>query len=194
MDTEQQGKNQKIISAEGYVFFSEKDAELAKTERKKADYLESHMDYTRPETILKIYRRTIEERIFKTPVGIGYLKKLQDYLLTEGHFKEDQIPPIPLYQYFDKEVRTQTAPAKRRVVQSPPKPEKKNSVLPVSIMLNIMLVIAILAMFVISFNADQPNVFNYERALQDRYSTWEQQLMEREQTVREKELELHISE
>lgn len=52
--------------------------------------------------------------------------------------------------------------------------------------MNIVMVIAIIAMFIITLNSDQPNVLNYERNLQNKYATWEQELTQREQTVREK--------
>ncbi|MBR1930147.1 MAG: hypothetical protein IJ833_01540 [Lachnospiraceae bacterium] len=194
MDSIQRDHKSGTTSAEGFLFFSAKDAALAKTEQKKVDYLEARMDYSKPETILRVYQKAIEERIFKTPVGIVYLKKLQDYLLKEGQMKAEQVPPIALYQYYDNEVRPQPEPARKRIQPAPVRQEKQNVALPISIILNILLVIAILAMFVISFSAEQPNIFNYERALTDRYSSWEQELQEREQVVREKELELHISE
>ena len=191
MDTRQRENQQKTVIAEGFQFFSSKDAELAASERKKVDYLEARMDYSHPESILKLYCRALEERVFKTPVGINFLKKLQDFLLHDAQIEPGSVPPIPLYQYYDSEIRPQATPARKRV-NPPVKKEKKSSVLPVSILLNLMLVAAIIAMFIISFNADQPNIFNYERALQDKYSSWESQLLERERIVREKELELHI--
>ena len=55
-----------------------------------------------------------------------------------------------------------------------------------------LLVIAIIAMLVITLSSDQPNILNYETALQNRYSTWEQELTERERAVREKEDSLGI--
>ena len=58
--------------------------------------------------------------------------------------------------------------------------------------MNIVMIVAIIAMFVITLNSDQPNILNYERNLQNKYASWEQELTQREQTVREKERELHI--
>ena len=54
--------------------------------------------------------------------------------------------------------------------------------------------IAIIAMFTITLESDNPNVLNYERALTDRYASWEQELTEREQAVRQRERELQIEE
>ena len=52
------------------------------------------------------------------------------------------------------------------------------------------MVAVILAMFVISFKSDYPNIINYRRAIVNEYSEWEQELTEREQAVREAERKL----
>lgn len=54
--------------------------------------------------------------------------------------------------------------------------------------------ILVIVMFVISTTSSNPNILNYERAIQNRYVEWEQQLSDREQVVREKEKELLIAE
>ena len=68
----------------------------------------------------------------------------------------------------------------------------KKSQLTISVILNILLALAMLAMFIISLNSDYPNIINYERAVTDRYAAWEQELTEREKVIREKERELMI--
>ena len=52
------------------------------------------------------------------------------------------------------------------------------------------LVVALIAMLVIAVVSDNPNILNYERVLQDKYASWEKELDEREELIREKELEL----
>ena len=44
----------------------------------------------------------------------------------------------------------------------------------------------------ISYVSEQPNVINYERAITSKYASWEQELTDREQVIREKERELKI--
>ena len=56
-----------------------------------------------------------------------------------------------------------------------------------------MLFRSIIAMFYISYVSEQPNVINYERALTSKYASWEQELTEREQVIRETERELKIN-
>jgi len=175
----------------GFSFSTEKDAALAIQEQKKIEYLEARLDYNNPAGILSIYQKAIKERIFKTPLGLEYLKHLQEYLLSRPEIEKENIPPIPLYKNYDGEFRTRTAPARNRVK---PAVKKKSMALPMSIMLNIVLIIAMIAMFAITLNANQPNILNYEKTLTDRYAYWEQELTEREQAVREKERELKFQE
>lgn len=177
--------------AEGYSFYTQKDMELAVQERRKIEYLQARLDYSKPETILHIYERAIAERLFRTPVGMEFLKELQSFLLKAPGIEEDRIPPISLYMTFDGEMRDHQARVRSRIQPSVQK-KKKSQALPVSIMLNIVLVIAVIAMFAITLNSDQPNILNYERAVTDRYAEWEQQLTEREQVIREKERTLQI--
>lgn len=178
----------------GYLFFTEKDAKLARAEEHKIKYLEAHIDYNSPESIKYIYEKAIHDRLFKTPVGLKYLKHLQEFLLEQPDLEPDSIMAVPLYITFDGELREHTKPAKQRVSPSPKRDAEKNRpAFFISVILNVMLVSAIIAMFAISFKSEQPNIFNYERALIDKYAEWEQELTEREQTVREKEMELRIN-
>lgn len=180
--------------AEGFAFYTAKDAEMAELERKKIQYLESKMDYSKPEAILRIYEKAIHDRVFKTPVGFIYLKKLQDYLTSQEEISAEQVPPIPLYQSFGGEIREESKPARTRVqpVDKETTKEKKVSGLAVSVTLNLILSAAIIAMFAITLNASQPNILNYEKVLTNRYASWEEDLTAREQVIREKERELHI--
>ena len=179
--------------AEGYSFYTEKDAALAENERRKVEYLEAHLDYNQPESILRIYKKAIEDRIFKSPVGLLFLKNLQMYLLNQPEISAEDVDVIPLYVSFEGEFREAPNPARTRVKPEAPKPQKKSKVLPISIILNIGLVIAVIAMFAVALNADQPNILNYEHAIQNKYASWEQELTEREQEIRQKELELQIA-
>lgn len=181
-----------MYEAEGYAFYSQKDAELATQERKKAEYLKAHMDFSDPESVLRIYKKAVNERIFKTPVGISCLKEIQLYLKGCEGIASEEIPAVPLYVSYENEVRENANPAKNRIQPSATKEKKKNGYT-VSVILNIVLVIAVIAMFVITLNAEHPNILNYERALTNKYSNWEQQLTQREQAIREKELELKLN-
>lgn len=187
---EEQIQTEGLIAA-GYAFLNEEDARRAANEEKRINQLEEKLDYSKPESILLIYRKAIQERVFKTPVGIQYLKKLQSYLLEREEIDQEKILPIPLYTSFESALRENTTPARIRVKPAPAK-KKQSQLLPISMVLNVALVCAVLAMFFIALNSKQPNLINYETALVNKYSQWEQELTQREQVVREKERELSI--
>ena len=184
----QQNQTDKVVS--GFAFYSEKDAKLAEQERLKIAYLDKRMDHTNLPSVLVIYKKALEDRVFRTPVGLEYLRELQGELKAGEEQLGEEIPPIPLWTNF-ADTRGKTSPARRRI-QAVPEKEEGNHAFRLSLIMNIVMVIAIIAMFIITLNSDQPNVLNYERNLQNKYASWEQELTEREQAVREKERELHI--
>lgn len=186
-EQEQPKQAENIVS--GFAFYSEKDAALAEQERQKIAYLDKRIDRTNLESVLAIYKKALEDRVFRTPVGLEYLRELQGELKKRQDELGEEIPPIPLWTNF-ADIREKTAPARRRIQPAPK--EDKNTTFRLSLIMNIVMIVAIIAMFVITLNSDQPNILNYERNLQDKYATWEQELTQREQTVREKERELHI--
>lgn len=185
--------DQTTLSVGGYLFFTEKDAQLARAEEQKVEYLEARIDYSAPESIHYIYEQTIQERVFKTPVGFRYLERLRDYLRSHPEIDPDTVTDIPLYVTFDGELRDNPSPARERVAPSKKKDwDKEKTRFTLSVILNVLLALAIVAMFYISFVSEQPNIINYERAITDKYSSWQQELTEREQIIREKEKELKI--
>lgn len=175
----------------GFDFYTARDVKLAEAEQRKIDYLEERIDYTRPGSILYVYDKAIHEQIFRTPVGILYLKKLQDFLMKQPQIDPGKIKPIPLYDTYVVDRQSKEDPDN----PSPQTLKKREAAVTgfqISVVLNVLLILAICAMFIISLNSDQPNIFNYEQVLQDQYASWEQELSEREQAVRDKELELNI--
>lgn len=185
-----EGRN---FSVGGYRFCTEKDAQLAATELKKIEYLEARIDYSRPDSILMVYEKTIHERIFKTPVGLQYLKDLRDYLLKQSEIDPQRVPEIPLYITFSGEMREKSAPARNRIRTAGGGKGGEKSGFVISVILNVLLVLAVICMFTITLRSDNPNVLNYEKVLTDRYAQWEQDLTERENAVREKERELKLN-
>lgn len=179
----------------GFQFGTEKDAALARDELRRIENIEKKLDYSNLQMIDAVYKKAVEKHTFKTPVGYDFLKKLWNALVDD--LPDGQEPaPIPVSGVFN--LRESTNPAVERVVASRKKPKQKPSkeVISkrVSILANILLLGMVVAMFVISFTGSSPTVLNYEHALQNRYSQWEQELSEREAAIREKEKELLIAE
>lgn len=175
--------------SEGYSFYTERDAALAEEERRKVEYLKARLDYNNAESILRVYKKAIGERIFKSPVGLFFLREMQQYLMRQPDIDPTAVEAIPLYVSFEGEFREQSNPARNRVKPVQNQGAKKSPALRISVIANIGLAAAVIAMFAIALGARQANILNYERVLTDRYASWEQELTEREQAIRERERE-----
>lgn len=183
-------------SVYGFLFMTDDDAKMAKSELSKIEKIEEKIDYSNIEKVKLVYEKTIQSKIFKTQVGIDYLRKLQNYLHVHGT-GEDDICDIPIAQIY--QVREKTSPAVKQVkpaekirkkTEEQSQKEKKN----MSIFINVVLALLIVLMFYMTTKSPNPNILNYERALQDKYASWEEELSQREQVIREKEKELLIGE
>ena len=60
--------------------------------------------------------------------------------------------------------------------------------------MNVLLLVAVIAMFVIALSSSHPNILNYRSAILNEYASWQQELSEREQIIRDKERDLKIIE
>ncbi|MBR6326926.1 MAG: hypothetical protein IKR61_08995 [Lachnospiraceae bacterium] len=177
--------NRQIV-VDGYAFAEPADAALAESERKKIEYLKAHIDSNKPETVLALYQKMIGEKVFRTPIGLEFLRDLREYLIDQADYDPQEVPPIPLYlSYADPEL-VHHADVRKRVQ---PAPAKKQPVSPlfISVVLNLALAAGVAAMFWIATTSENPNILNYETAITNRYSAWEQQLTEKEIELRGKE-------
>lgn len=175
----------------GYCFGSEEDAQIARQEEKKIDYLEQHMNYDNKENILLVYQKAIESRVFQTPIGWEYLRKLQE-ILQEQEVETEQIPPVALYTVFAHRVGDDIKVPAPRIAPKKKESFKKRFV--ISVFINIMLVAAVGGMFYIALTSSNPNILNYEQTLVNKYAEWDQELSEREAEIREREKELNAAE
>ena len=173
------------VTALGYEFACLDDAILAQSEIKKIDYLKAHLDRGDADTVKALYDKAIDEKFFKTPVGIGFLTEMREYLIETLDYSEDEVRSIPLYMFYDT---TGKAPKTKEV-----KKKEHAGILFTSIVLNIALIVAVIIMFWIATHTEQPNILNYETVITNRYATWDQELTERERAVREAERELGIN-
>ncbi len=181
------------VEAEGFLFLNGEDAALADRERKQIEYLEKHLDYKNAEQVLSVYQKLLEERTFKTPVGIIYLKHLQNFLANKAYIAKERIPAIPVDEPCDRSTPEPGAALQSVRTATRKRQEKQAVNHKISVILNFVLVAVILAMFWMTLQSETPNMINYRTALENKYAAWEQELTDREQIVREKERELKIS-
>lgn len=176
------------LSIEGYCYGSQTDAKRAEVELKKAEYFESKLAGRNAQNVLAVYNKILDEKIFATPTGWEYLKKLQRQL-RELNVEEEKIRPIPLFVTFVHE--EEKAVVRERIIPKKKKDTAK-SMLRMSVLFNIMLAVLVGVMFYIAATSDNPNIINYRNEVVNEYAAWEQELTEREKEVRKKEIELRI--
>lgn len=177
---------------DGYLFFSKEDRDLALEEKQKIDYFEEKTKGKNKTMLLNLYDSILDQKLFKTPVGLEYLRKLREELIADG-YEESQIRPIPLYRNYSYKTGEEidVSYVKRRVKPSD-RGEKKAGYLQISVCFNLLLTLLVITMFVITMKSDNPNILNYKKQILNEYASWEQELTERENRVREKEQELSM--
>lgn len=184
---------EQIYVVGGFSFTSESEAEKAKKEREGIRYIKEKTNMNNPEMVLKIYNKMIREKMFETAVGYVYLFDLQEYLRTNPYINDEDIFPIEVVHPNLKEgLKEEKQKHKEQMQEMKKKASKKvvtdkvlQSRYKLSLLLNLILAISVVFMFIISATSSHPNILNYEEELINRYSSWEQELTQREEALRE---------
>lgn len=179
------------LQLNGYCFGSYQDMEAAGEEYKKAEYFKEKTQDRNAQSLLAVYDKILDQRIFKTPVGWEYLRQLQEQLKKEG-ITQEQIRPIPMYINFSYKTGKELDNSFTRQRIRPAKKKMGVNGLQISVCINILLAILVFAMFIITLQSDNANILNYRKVIVNEYAAWEQELTERENKVRAKEQELQI--
>lgn len=189
----------------GFEYDNEQDAQKAAKELKAVEYILGQIKESNDEqAVHRLYVRLIDQNLFSTEVGLSFLNQIRDNLLKTGKFKEDELP----VNNYSKKIKNDTNVSKKKS----DKPKKGSSANKVSsnevspkkefsskdyirlkkinsflIVCCITLVLCVLGMFYVSSTINSPTILNYEEELLDKYSSWEQDLTEREEALRTKE-------
>lgn len=174
----------------GYCFGSLQDAKEARNESQTIAYFKEKTRGRTAGNLLALYDKLLDEKVFKTPVGWEYLKQLQEEIL-KSDISPDQVRPITLYTGFTYRVQEDVQKAAMRQAEAiAQRKEKKDYRFRVSLCVNFLLAVLVAGMFLITLKSDNPNILNYKQVLTNQYASWEQNLTERENRIREKEQEL----
>lgn len=189
MATDDKSKGDNLIVG-GYEFMTEIDAQKGAMDQNKIKLLNTRAKATKPQDIKAVYEKAIENKIFKTPIGWGYLMDLRIKLLANGYSEEDLIP-IPLGVSVTRHSAIENLSVRQRIKPAKQKssPEFKR-IFP--IILSIVMTILVIVMFLITAFSESDNIINYRRNITNRYASWEQDLTDREKKVREAEKRLGI--
>ena len=194
---------QETYEAGGFVFRTKKEAELAQREIEGTKYLRQKLDMENPNAVFSIYQNLIEQDLFETPVGYCFLKELRDYLLMIPAISNEEVLAIPIrYPQTEEEEKKQKKEQKKEEQRKERQREKEKAKnkkeqkkegknykgrCQFFMVTSLILLISVVSMMLLAATSDNVNILNYENKLIDKYSSWEQELEEREQAVQEQE-------
>lgn len=192
---------QETYEAGGFVFRTKKEAELAQREIEGTKYLRQKLDMENPNAVFSIYQNLIEQDLFETPVGYCFLKELRDYLLMIPAISNEEVLAIPIrYPQTEEEEKKQKKEQKKEEQRKERQREKEKAKnkkeqkkegqnykgrCQFFMVTSLILLISVVSMMLLAATSDNVNILNYENKLIDKYSSWEQELEEREQAVKE---------
>ena len=193
---------QETYEAGGFVFRTKKEAELAQREIEGTKYLRQKLDMENPNAVFSIYQNLIEQDLFETPVGYCFLKELRDYLLMIPAISNEEVLAIPIRYPQTEEEKKQKKEQKKEEQRKERQREKEKAKnkkeqkkegknykgrCQFFMVTSLILLISVVSMMLLAATSDNVNILNYENKLIDKYSSWEQELEEREQAVKEQE-------
>lgn len=194
---------QETYEAGGFVFRTKKEAELAQREIEGTKYLRQKLDMENPNAVFSIYQNLIEQDLFETPVGYCFLKELRAYLLMIPAISNEEVLAIPIrYPQTEEEEKKQKKEQKKEEQRKERQREKEKAKnkkeqkkegknykgrCQFFMVTSLILLISVVSMMLLAATSDNVNILNYENKLIDKYSSWEQELEEREQAVKEQE-------
>lgn len=182
---------------DGFVFAGPAQVKDAQEDVQRIGQLEEKLNYANLDAVAMVYIKSIQNGLFQTVVGYSYLKRLQLYL-SEKNYQKIDFDKYPIPAYLNQEAAAGEMETKSS--QGGPKAtfSGKNSQteqkLKTSVFLNILLIAAIIALFVITINGENVNIINYRYKIENEYSQWQKQLEEREAAVRDRERALEMIE
>lgn len=181
----------------GIGFTDMESAKIAQNELKRIEVLDEKMDYNNIESVAVVYEKALQNQIFKTPVGISYMMRMQNHLV-QNKYPGISDKPILVNMNYSKNVTEKDSNEKdeiwkARLEDSRRLTNEAHERLRISILGNLILAALVVILFIISQTGNNPTVLNYKTNIINEYSQWQKQLEEREETIRQKEAELGIT-
>lgn len=203
------------IVVDGFAFTDEKEAEKARQEEDSIRYVRDRLDMGNPRMVLEMYHKLLAEQVFETPVGLLYLRELQDYLAKAPELGGEDIEAIPLFGnsgigqpggqaktpqaaarqqetlewYAEKleESRQQERLAEYRRRRAEERAKESRKHLRFSLLFALFMILVTAGVGAITMTDNNPNIINYENKIIEKYQDWEADLESREEIMKEKE-------
>ena len=184
---------------DGYCFKTQEEAAIALNEIEGIEYLRKRTNFKNPQSVLSVYDKIIDKELFRTPIGYGFLRELQQILYNSSEVEPDVIRNIPVAAAGEKKSKKSKEKNKKKLYLMPEEQEKKyKNKITNLIILNVFFIIALIVVIIITNNSENTNILNYRERLEREYNekedelaVWDSQLREKEQQLNEKEKELN---
>lgn len=170
-------KEQEGYIVEGFLFATQKEADDATKESQGIRYLQKNNNMKDTKVMEQVYTKVLEQGLFHTPVGMNYLKSLQNALRSRGC---GNLLPIPVRQ---AEGSGTTFSMRRKLTGLDDVGGSYRKKYKVCIAVIAVMGACIVGMLGIAATTNQPNILNYEQKLVDKYEQWEEELENREQKL-----------
>lgn len=176
-----------------FEFESRETFEQAEKEAELIQRLVEKTDVSDPKTALKVYNKSVSDKLFSTVSGYRFLLQLRETILKSGLVTERALAPIPVKELTEK--RKDVIPERsmqegrfRRLYEGQQLLNKKLKIAIVA------LVILLIGFVVINFRFEY-TVFTYftnykakmEEELIDKYEKWDAELKAREDKLEQSE-------
>ncbi|MDD6339138.1 MAG: hypothetical protein PUA49_01400 [Butyrivibrio sp.] len=175
---------------DGYQFTNQKDYDDAKNEKKGIKYLTAQIDWNDSNRVRQLYCDLCEQKIFRTPIGIDFMKKMRANL-TKSAEGDKPLPyvcvPSVNAEEYEKAVKIETKKREDSIKEMNRANSKLRGKLKTAVFLNILLIVVIIFMFILANTSSNPNIINYERKIQDKYAKWAEELKDKENELRARE-------
>jgi hypothetical protein len=170
----------------GYTFKSKEAADEAKEELKEIKVMSGKTSKKDPNQILSVYNQILEKEMFRTLVGINYLKNLQQFLYLSKDIPNENIRPIPINQDITDvlEGRREMTQHRSQIRSLKRERDKYQRRYVKSIIVNIALVIVLAVFVYITIYSQNTNVLNYRENIENEYASWQEQLQSQEASLR----------
>ena len=175
---------------DGYQFTNQKDYDDAKNEKKGIKYLTAQIDWNDSNRVRQLYCDLCEQKIFRTPIGIDFMKKMRANLIKSAEGDKPLpyvcVPSVNAEEY-EKAVKIETKKREDSIKEMNRANSKLRGKLKTAVFLNILLIVVIIFMFILANTSSNPNIINYERKIQDKYAKWAEELKDKENELRARE-------
>ena len=175
---------------QSYAFANSKDYEKAKKEQETIAYIKANTDLSQVKVVAKLYVSLVEKETFDTIVGYSFLEELRQQIIASNLVTLDALPPIPV----KVKGMTKESVANDRADRYKALYEKSDSKRRISICANIFLVIIIVVMMTLTIMTSKNADTKTENEVLDKYSSWKQELQQKEDELNQREKQLNILE